>query len=125
MNMGVYGLAWAQSIVAAVEVLILFIIMSARIPELFDFRFANAVSRMVAATFMMAIVLRILLLMLPLNITYKSFWATFPTFALLCMASGIAYVFFSKLLRIAEADPLLAYARKLLFAQLRVLGGRP
>ena len=36
LDMGAYGLAWAQSIVAVVEVTILFTVMSKRMPRLFN-----------------------------------------------------------------------------------------
>jgi putative peptidoglycan lipid II flippase len=43
LGLGVYGLAWAAAIVAAVEVAILFIVMSRRIKGMFDLTFLRAV----------------------------------------------------------------------------------
>ena len=45
LNMGAYGLAYAQSIISIVEVAILFIVMSRRMKGLFDLVFVHAVTR--------------------------------------------------------------------------------
>ncbi len=67
LKMGAYGLAWAQSIVAVFEVVVLFIIMGQRIKGLFSADFWRAVGRMTAATCMMAVVSYIMVLLLPLT----------------------------------------------------------
>ncbi|RYF29549.1 MAG: hypothetical protein EOO17_01020 [Chloroflexi bacterium] len=50
LGMGAYGLAYAQSIVAVVEVLILFVVMSRRIKGLFDAKLFNAFTKMAIAS---------------------------------------------------------------------------
>ncbi len=55
LNLGAYGLAWAQSIMAAVEVFILFTVMSVRLGGLLDKIFWSGVWRMMSATGFMAI----------------------------------------------------------------------
>ena len=116
-DMGPQGLAWAQSIVAFVEVIVLFIIMSRRIPDLFDKRFVNAVVRMMSATGLMAIVTYISVKIFELNANDQSFSTAFPKFAIIAAISGLAYLLLSKLLRLSEVDPILRRVRKILFKE--------
>ncbi|HEX6257934.1 MAG TPA: lipid II flippase MurJ [Candidatus Saccharimonadales bacterium] len=116
-DMGAYGLAWAQSIVAFVEVVVLFIIMSYRIPGLFGKKFVSAILRMMSATGLMAIVTYISVKIFELNATDQSFSTTFPKFAIIATISALAYLGFSKLLRLSEVEPILRKVRQLLFKQ--------
>ncbi len=117
LNMGAYGLAWAQSIVAAVEVAVLFIVMARRIKGLFDKVFIHAVARMASATGFMSVITYISVLMLQLSSSDQSFLATFPKFALIVFISAASYIFFSRRLKLSEADPVLAAVEKLLFGR--------
>jgi putative peptidoglycan lipid II flippase len=119
LHMGAYGLAWAQSIVAAVEVVILFIVMSTRIPGLFDSTFVHAVMRMLSATGFMALISYISIQLLQLQNTDQSFLATFPKFTIIIAVSGIAYLIFSKMLKLSEADPVVAKIKSLFFGKAR------
>jgi putative peptidoglycan lipid II flippase len=121
LKAGVYGLAWAQSIVSAVEVIILFVIMSARLPRLFNTGFIRAISRMLIATFVMGIVNYILVKIFEFNSSDQSFFAAFPKFTLIALLSGIVYVLFSKLLKLSEADPVLMVLKKVLFLQFKTV----
>lgn len=115
----IYGLAWAQVIVAAVEVAILFVIMSRRIPSLFDGKFVHAMGRMVTASGMMGVVTYISVKLFDLTITDKSFFTTFPKFALIVMISAVTYVALSRWLRLSEAVPVIRKVDQALFAQFR------
>ena len=106
-NMGAYGLAWAQSIVAFIEVGVLFMIMSQRIPGLFDKIFVGAVLRMMSATGFMAIATYLSVKMFEFNATDQSFFGPFLRFALIVMISAVVYVGISKLMRLKEVDPIL------------------
>lgn len=119
LDMGAYGLAWAQSIVAAVEVAILFAIMATRIRGLFDILFVRAIWRMAGATGLMAIVTYITVQLFQLGANDQSFLATFPKFAVIVAVSLSIYVFFSKVLKLTEADPVIKKARSLLFGRFR------
>ncbi len=112
LNMGVYGLAWAQSIVAVIEVFVLFVVMSRRISGLFDKAFWHGVARMASATGFMAVVCYSLVLLLPFRITDNSFIATFPKFTAIVGLSMIAYVVFSRMLGLKEANPVIRVARR-------------
>jgi len=119
LDMGAYGLAWAQSIVAAVEVAILFAIMATRIRGLFDMMFVRAIWRMASATGLMAIVTYITVQLFQLGANDQSFLATFPKFGVIVAVSIAVYVFFSKLLKLTEADPVIRKVRSLFFGRVR------
>lgn len=119
LNMGVYGLAWAQSIVAFVEVMVLFYIMSKRIGGLFDVEFMRAVWRMASATGFMAVISYISVQLFQLGANDQSFLATFPKFILIVTISLSAYVLFSWMLKLPEANPVLAKLKSVLFGRAR------
>lgn len=117
LDMGAYGLAWAQSLVAMVEVFILFAIMARRIPKLFDRVFASAVARMASATGLMAIVSYISVQLFQLQNTDQSFLATFPKFIAIVALSFVTYVFVSRLFKLGEANPIIDRARAFFFGR--------
>jgi putative peptidoglycan lipid II flippase len=115
LDMGPFGLALAQSIMAGVEVLILFSIMSIRFPGLLSKSFWSAVWRMASATGFMAIISYVMVVLFPLRAgDDSSFYFTFPKFLLIVAVSMGAYVIFSKLLRLHEADPIIKSLRRLI-----------
>ena len=115
LKMGAYGLAWAQSLVAMVEVGILFFIMAKRINGLFDRVFVHAVARMVSATGFMSVVSYTSVQLLQLQNSDQSFYATFPKFCVIAGISMASYVLFCQMLKLEEARPIVARARKILF----------
>lgn len=117
LGMGPYGLAWAQSIVAFIEVMILFFVMSRRIKGLFDKVFMHAVARMASATGFMAVISYISVQLFQLAVDDQSFLATFPKFAAIVAIDLAAYVWFSRLLHLSEADPVIARFKSLLFGR--------
>ena len=123
LGMGIYGLAWAQSIVAAVEVFILFAIMSIRIPGLFDVVFWHALARMASATGFTAIVTYVSVKLLELTATDQSFLATFPKFAVIVSISFLAYLAISRMLALSEAEPVITKAKNIIFGQVK--GSQP
>lgn len=119
LDMGAYGLAWAQSLVAMIEVVILFAVMGRRIPKLFDVVFAHAVARMASATGLMAIVSYISVQLFQLQNTDQSFLATFPKFiAIVALSLGV-YVWISRLFKLEEASPIIERVRAFLFGRLQ------
>ena len=119
LDMGAYGLALAASIVAAVEVMILFTIMGRRIKGLFDAVFVHAIARMASATGFMAIFTYASVQMFQLMSDDESFYVTFPKFALIVAISGAAYIFFSHLLGLEEVKPVVRRINKILFSSPR------
>ncbi len=114
---GVYGLAWAQSIVAVVEVVILFIILTARIPQLITQPFIHAVSRMISASGLMALVTYVTVQLLQLQNVDTSFLATFPKFGIIVIVSFVAYIWISTLFKLDEPKPVVKKARAILFGK--------
>lgn len=118
LNMGAYGLAWAQSIMAGVEVLILFIVMSIRLGGLLDKTFWSAVTRMASATGFMAIASYAMVSTFPLQAgDNSSFYIAFPQFCLIVAVSFSVYIAMSRILKLSEVDPIITTIKKL------ILGG--
>lgn len=117
LDMGAYGLAFAQSIVAAIEVLILFVIMNRRIKGLFDMALMTAVGRMTVATIIMSVASYISVLAFPLQNSDQSFLATFPKFVIIAMISAFVYLLASRFLKLNEVNPVLRLFKKLLFSR--------
>lgn len=116
---GVHGIAWAATIVSVLEVLILFYIMSRRIPNLFDAVFMNAVARMASATGFMAVVTYLSVRALPLLADGRGLISAGTRFAAITAISFAAYILFCWMLRLKEVDPILSKTKKFLFSQAR------
>ena len=112
-DMGAYGLAWAQSIVAVVEVAILFVVMERQMPKLIDKKFTGAIWRMVAATLVTGVVCYGAVLMLPFRELDNSFYSAFPRFVAIVLISFVVYGIMSKLLRLQEIEPVLDRIKRL------------
>lgn len=120
LNMGAFGLALAQSVMAAVEVIILFTVMAKRFPGLLNGGFWGAVWRMASATGFMAVISYIMVLIFPLQAgDDSSFYFTFPKFVLIILVSATAYIGFSKLLRLTEADPIIKQVKRVVSGGVR------
>ena len=119
LKLGVYGLATATAIVSFVEILILFVIMSKKIPGLFDFSFYSAVGRMLSATGFMALLTYFLVNRFPLEAVDQSFFATFPKFFFIVVLSLLSYAVFSYLLKLKEVYPILERLKKIIFYRFR------
>lgn len=115
INMGVYGLAWAQSIVAFVEVTILFTVMTFRIPQLFDAVFLHAIARMVSATGFMAIITYVAVKVFALTVNDQSFMTTFPKFSIVAILSLAGYVIICRLMHLDEANLVSSRIKQLVF----------
>lgn len=124
-GMGIYGLAWAQSIVAAVEVFILFAIMSWRIPKLFDAAFLHSLWRMLSATGFMAVVTYISVQVLALSADDQSFMATFPKFSVIVLVSLVTYVFICRLMKLEEATMVIDWLKRTVLKTYKSRGVTP
>ena len=115
LGMGAFGLALAQSIMAAVEVFILFSIMSIRFPGVLNKAFWSGAWRMASATGFMAIVSYCMVLLFPLQSgDDSSFYFTFPKFVLIVAVSISVYIFISRALRLHEVEPIIKSLRRLI-----------
>ncbi|MCA9341223.1 murein biosynthesis integral membrane protein MurJ [Candidatus Saccharibacteria bacterium] len=116
LGTGPYGLAWAQSIVAVIEVLILFVVMSRRIRGLIDKNLIRAVRRMIIASSSMAVVSYVLVKIFPFQATDVSLSLTVPKFIIICSLSSLTYIACSRLLGLREAEPVIQTVKKFIFA---------
>ena len=115
LGMGVYGLAWAVSIVSIVQVIILLVMMSRRIKGLFDYAFVHAIARMASATGIMAVFTYICFMLFPLRATDQSFFTSFPRFFLIVAASLVSYVLISWMFKLKESKPIISRIGNVLF----------
>ena len=118
LKMGAYGLAWAQSTVAVLEVVILLVVMNRQMPKMFDLIFMQAIFRMVIAGIVTGVVCYIGVLVLPFRYHDDSFFSAFPKFVVISMVSFGVYAAASKWLKLSEIDPVLTRLRKMLFGRL-------
>lgn len=119
LAMGVYGLAWAAVIVSAVEVAILFVIMSRRIVGLFDKPFINAIVRMASAAGFTAIVIYIAVAMMPLSAD-DVFGSSMLKFTAITAIGVATYIFVCRIFKLEEVNPILRRIRAILFKQPKI-----
>ena len=110
---GAYGLAWAQSIGALVEIIILLALMKIRIQGLFDMQFISGILRMVVASLVAGAVCYLFVVVFPLMDSDERFFSVFPKFCFVGIVSSTAYLFTSKILKLEEAEPIISYIKKI------------
>ena len=122
LKMGAYGLAWAQSTVAVLEVVVLLAVMNRQMPKLFDTTFVRAIFKMIIAGTVTGVVCYIAVLIMPFRYHDDSFFSAFPKFVIISLVSFGAYAAASKWLKLPEIDPILARLKKVLFGRLEFKG---
>ena len=122
LKMGAYGLAWAQSTVAVLEVVVLLAVMNRQMPKLFDMTFVRAIFKMILAGIVTGVVCYIGVLVLPFRYHDDSFFSAFPKFVIISLVSFGAYAAASKWLKLPEIDPILSRLKKVLFGRLEFKG---
>lgn len=110
---GAYGLAWAQSIGALVEIIILLALMKIRIQGLFDIQFISGILRMVVASLVAGAVCYLFVVVFPLMDSDERFFSVFPKFCFVGLVSSTAYLFVSKILKLEESEPIISYIKKI------------
>ena len=122
LKMGAYGLAWAQSTVAVLEVVVLLVVMNRQMPKLFDMTFVRAIFKMIIAGAITGVVCYVAVLIMPFRYHDDSFFSAFPKFIIISLVSFGAYAAASKWLKLPEIDPILARLKKVLFGRLEFKG---
>ena len=122
LKMGAYGLAWAQSTVAVLEVVVLLAVMNRQMPKLFDMTFVRAIFKMIIAGTITGVVCYIAVLIMPFRYHDDSFFSAFPKFVIISLVSFGSYAAASKWLKLPEIDPILARLKKVLFGRLEFKG---
>lgn len=111
-NYGVAGLAMAQSIVAAVEVTILFGIMLVKDLKLFDAVFWGGVWRILSVTGFSVVATYIMLQIFPLHAGDTGFLTLGFKLSLIATVTGTVHIGLSSLFNLEEAAPVIAKMRQ-------------
>lgn len=115
LKRGAYGLAAAQAIVAIAEVAMLFIVMEMRTPGILTKSFWQAVLRMASAAGFMSLICYAMVRWMPFEAGDRSIFVAAPRFFVIAAVSLGSYVFFSYLLQLKEARPVLLRLRRIFF----------
>lgn len=119
-NYGVGGLAMAQSIVAAVEVLILITIMVIRDPKLFDADFGSGLIRMVSVTGFTVLTAFIAITFYPLEIGDTGFVTLGTKLFFITASTMTVHVAISGLFGLEEARPIFKWLKRVITKPLRI-----
>lgn len=117
---GVDGLAYAQSIGAILEAIILLAILQHRSKQkLINKSFWNAFARMCIATIITSCVTYSMVKFIPLMASDATILSIIPKFALIAIVSLISYGIASYFFNLDEIKPIMAYLKKTLFKSLK------
>jgi putative peptidoglycan lipid II flippase len=117
---GVSGLALAQSIVAAVEVFILFIVMLIRDPKLFDAKFWSGVWRIASVTGFSVTAAFIMISLYPLGINDKGIFELGSKLLLIAGVTFSVHIAVSALFGLDEVKPLFKRLRKIILKPIKL-----
>ncbi len=116
---GVSGLALAQSIVAAIEVLMLSVIMLVRDPKLFDAQFWSGVWRIMAVAGFSVVAGFIMISLYPLGIDDKGILALGSKLAVITAVVFAVHITVSAIFGLEEVRPLLRRAHKIMLKPIK------
>ncbi len=117
---GVAGLALAQAIAAAVEVIILTVIITFKDRQLFNKEFIDALLRMLSATGFSIVATYILVWIFPLNVGDKGFITLGSKLVIITGASFSVYLAISWLLRLEETVPVMKRIKQVILKPVRM-----
>ena len=113
---GPWGLGYAQSIGAFLEIIILLVLLNRKSKhKLFNRLFWRGIFKMTIATAITGAVAYSLTKFLPLRSTDISILATLPKFAVISLASIVAYIIAGYFLNLPEVQPVIDKVKKILF----------
>lgn len=116
----VAGLAMAQSIVAAAEVLILFLVMVIRDHKLLDPEFLNALFRILAVTGFTIVAGFIMISLLPLQITDKGFITLSTKLGTIAAVTIGTHFVMSVVFGLEETKPVIRRIKKIILMPVRI-----
>jgi peptidoglycan biosynthesis protein MviN/MurJ (putative lipid II flippase) len=117
---GVAGLALAQSIVAAVEVLILSIIMLIRDHKLFDANFWGGVWRIIAVTGFSVVTCFIMISIYPLGLNDRGFITLGSKLLFIAAVTFTVHICVSALFDLEEVRPIIRRVKKIILSPVKV-----
>lgn len=107
-HMGAGGIAWAQVIWALLELTSLTVLILRRVPNLFDSEFWHKISRMLIACGVMSVVTYLMVQRINLKFENQNMIMVLIPLAVIGTVSILVYLGASRLLRIEEAEPIIA-----------------
>ena len=120
LNLGPEGLAYAVSISALFEVLVLAICQNRDMErKLFNLEFWVAMSKIALAAVLTGIVAYFMTKLLPLRAVDNSFLATFPKFLVITIATAAFYIAICSLLKVEEVKPVVRKINDTLFKNIK------
>lgn len=117
---GIAGLAMAQSIVAAVEVLILGLVMLVRDHKLFDQNFVSGIVRIVSVTGFSVLAAFFMISLLPLQATDRGFITLGFKLGAISLVTFLAHMVISSIFGLEEPRPVVAKLRQLVLKPIRI-----
>ncbi len=117
---GIAGLAMAQSIVAFVEVVILFCVMLYRDPQLFNRRFWGGVVKISSVTGFSVLAAFVMISLLPLNLGDRGFITLGVKLGSIVGVTFAVHVIISWLFGLEEVGPVINKTRQILKATVRI-----
>lgn len=107
-HMGAGGIAWAQVIWALLELTSLTVLILRRVPNLFDSEFWHKISQMLIACGVMSVVTYLMVQRINLKFENQNMIMVLIPLAVIGTVSILVYLGASRLLRIEEAEPIIA-----------------
>lgn len=117
---GIVGLAIAQSVVAATEVIIMMTIIVKRDHKLLNWSFWNAIIKMVSVTGFSILTAFLMVSILPLQLADKGFITLGVKLATIAGVTSMVYVGMSWLFELEEAQAVLLHIKKFIYKPLKV-----
>lgn len=120
LELGAYGLAWAQVIWAALEVIALFVVMNWRLPKLFDYSLVLSIIKMILATIAMSVVTYSMVLLMNLRFVDQNILMVLPQLAVIGVVSVIVYLLLSWMFKLDEVMPIIDRFKKFVFSKPKI-----
>lgn len=117
---GIAGLAMAQSIVAAFEVMILGLVMLVRDHKLFDANFVNGIIRIISVTGFSIVAAFVMISLLPLQATDRGFLTLGFKLGAISLVTFLAHLGISSLFGLEEPQPVIAKIRQFILKPIKL-----
>lgn len=117
---GIAGLAMAQSIVAALEVFILFSIMFTRDNKLFDKEFWSGIFRIISVTGFSSLTAYIMVTLLPLQTADRGVITLGTKLGVITLVTFSVHLGLSLLFELSEAKPVVEKAKRFILRPIRI-----
>lgn len=122
LHTGAAGIAWGQVIWAALELGCLIVLILRRVPDLFDRNFWLAIGRMAIATGLMGIITYAMVRTVNLQFENQNMLMVLFPLGCIGIVSVLVYLGLSKVLKIEEADPILAKLGQIISGRFLIRG---